>query len=133
MLGHLTATSYRSTPRQTDNSPYFTSIGDKVHRGGVAVSRDLLCGACKKLHRRCKHPENQTKVHYGDWLFAKELGFLQVNDVMGDFTRQIVNGKKVHIPIRQQIDVWVESLVDEKKFHRTYKGGKLEFWKVQSN
>ena len=31
LLGNLQVTSYRSVPNQTDNSPYFTSIGERVH------------------------------------------------------------------------------------------------------
>jgi len=131
-LGMLTATSYRSVPSQTDDSPFFTSIGDRCHKGGVAVSRDLLCGACKRLHGRCKHPEVVGRLHYGDWLYAKQLGFLQVNDVMGAYTTQRVKGKKVRIPIRNRIDVWVKTLLEEKAFHKIHKGGQVEVWKVES-
>lgn len=95
------------------------------------MSRDLLCGACRKLHERCQHPEYTKKLHYGDNLYAKELGFLKVNDVMGNYTTVRIQGKKTRLLIRNHIDVWVETLLEEKRFHKIHKGGKIEFWKVE--
>lgn len=107
LIGNLTVTSYRPVKEQTDSSPFYTSTKEHVRAGGCAVSRDLLCGACRKLHRRCDHPDNPTKLHYGDWLYIGQYGFRQVNDVMGDYTTQRVKGKKVRIPLRRRIDIFV--------------------------
>ncbi len=124
-------TAYQSVPKQTDSSPFYTSTGERVRSGGVAVSRDLLCGACRKLHKRCVHPDVYKRVHYGDWLYIREVGFLRVNDVMGDYTTQRVNGRKKRIPIRNHIDVWVGGLAEEKAFHKKWKGQTVELYKVK--
>lgn len=95
------------------------------------MSRDLLCGACRKLHKRCVHPDVYKRVHYGDWLYIREVGFLRVNDVMGDYTTQRVNGRKKRIPIRNHIDVWVGGLAEEKAFHKKWKGQTVELYRVK--
>ncbi len=95
------------------------------------MSRDLLCGACRKLHRRCKRPDYEAKIHYGDWLYVQEIGFLRVNDVMGDYTTQRINGRKVRIPIRQHIDAWVGGLSEERAFHKKWKGKTVELYRVK--
>lgn len=77
------------------------------------MSRDILCGACRRLHHRCKRPDNPTKLHYGQWLYIERYGFRQVNDVMGAYTTQRVKGKKVRIPIKRQIDIFVWSWEQE--------------------
>jgi hypothetical protein len=107
LVGNLTVTSYRAVKEQTDNSPFYTATGEHVRAGGVAVSRDLLCGACMKLHRRCGKPGSSTKLHYGDWLYVEKFGYRQVNDVMGAVTAQRVKGKVVRIPIKRHIDLFV--------------------------
>lgn len=113
LIGTLKITSYRAVREQTDSTPYETSTGEKVRAGGCAVSRDLLCGACKKLHHRCKHPENLTKLHYGDWIYVDGYGFRQVNDVMSA-TSRVKKGRRVsHIPIIRQIDLFVEKWSEE--------------------
>ncbi len=114
LIGNLTVTSYQPVREQTDSSPFNTSTSERVRAGGVAVSRDLLCGACKKLHRRCKRPDNPTKLHYGDWLYVDKYHYRQVNDVMADYTTQRVKGKKVRIPIRNHIDIFVWTYKEEK-------------------
>lgn len=132
IIGSLTTTAYRSVPQQTDDSPYFTSTGEHVAPGGVAVSRDLLCGACRKLHRRCQHPEYAKKLHYGDWLYSKEVGFVKINDVMGAFSKQRIKNRIVRIPINNHIDVWVPRLVDEKAFYKKHGSQPVEWWKVEA-
>lgn len=112
LVGNLTVTSYRSVPEQTDDSPYNTSTGESVHNGGVAISRDLLCGACRKLHHRCKHPEYNKKLHYGDWLYVPGNGFYRVNDVMG--ATKYDRGTKRRCTIKQAVDLWVPTYKDEK-------------------
>lgn len=114
LIGELTVTSYRSVPNQTDSTPYHTSTNVHVEPGGVAVSRDLLCGACRKLHRRCKHPEYAKKIHYGDWLYVEGYGFRFVNDCMSDTSSIRVKGKIKKRFIRNQIDLWVRSYQQEK-------------------
>lgn len=113
LVGNLTITSYRPVKAQTDSSPFNTSTGEKVRAGGCAVSRDLLCGACRKLHHRCKHPEYAGKIHYGQWLYIRKYGFRQVNDIMGA-THTVKKGRRVSkIPITRQIDLFVEKWSEE--------------------
>ncbi len=128
---NITITSYQSIRNQTDSSPFFTSIGERTRHGGVAVSRDMLCGACRRLHRRCAHPEDSRKLHYGDWLYVREIGFVRVNDVMGAYTTERVKGRKVRIPIAHHIDVWVGGLVEERAFHKKWKGKPVELYRIE--
>lgn len=110
-IGCLTVTSYRSVPGQTDDTPFYTSINEHVRAGGCAISRDLLCGACRRLHRRCDRPDNPTKLHYGDWLYIERYKFRQVNDVMGAREHYWVKTKhgrkRMFVTIRRHIDIWV--------------------------
>lgn len=105
----MVITAYRSIPAQTDSSPNFTSIGDRTHKGGVAISRDLLT--------RWKGPLN-----YGDYIYIENLGIYQVNDVMNDTTYDKQTHKRYKI--RQHIDIWVSSHNEEKKIgtqqHRVF-------------
>ena len=104
-LGVLTVTSYRSVPNQTDSTPFITSTNERVHDGGVAVSRDLLCPLSLKLklrHAR-KGCQFQNKIHYGDQLFTGPGGFRVVNDCM--------NARH-----KRRIDLWVPTLRMEKKY-----------------
>lgn len=112
LVGNLTVTSYRSVHQQTDATPYHTSTNEVVRKGGVAVSRDLLCGACRKLHKRCAHPEVTGKVHYGDYLLVDGHGILKVNDVMG--ATKYDKKTKRRYPITNAIDIWVSSYKEEK-------------------
>lgn len=96
----MTITSYRSIKSQTDSSPNFTSIGDFTHKGGCAVSRDLLS--------RWNGPCN-----YGDYIYVESLGIYKINDVMGDTGYDRVAHKR--FKIRQHIDLWVSSYDEEKK------------------
>lgn len=127
LISELTVTSYRSIPKQTDSSPYHTSTNAVVQPGGVAVSRDLLCGACRKLHKRCKHPEYKKRIHYGDWLYVKQYGFRFVNDCMSDTSSIRVKGKVKKRLIRNQIDLWVGSYQEEKAVNVK----KLEVFKIE--
>ncbi len=106
---NMTITAYRSIPSQTDSSPNYTSIGDRTHKGGVAVSRDLLT--------RWKGPLN-----YGDYVYIENLGIYQVNDVMNDTTYDKISHKR--FKLCQHIDIWVPSYDEEKKIgtqrHRVY-------------
>lgn len=117
LIGNLTITSYRSVKEQTDSSPFYTSTNEKVRAGGCAISRDLLCGACRKLHHRCKHPEYGKKLHYGEWLYIDRYGFRQINDVMGaaqHYSVKTSRGRKhLFIPIKQALDIWVEKWSEE--------------------
>ncbi len=114
LIGHCTITGYQSLKGQTDDSPNWTSIGERTHHGGVAVSRDLICKACRRLHRRCDHPEVGTGgIHYGDYVSIGNLGIYKVNDIMGDTMYDRVHHKRV--PIRKHFDIWVSSLNEERK------------------
>jgi len=112
LIGTLTITSYRSVPQQTDSTPFHTSTNERVRSGGAAVSRDLLCGACRRLHARCRRPEVRSKVHYGDYVLVKGHGILRVNDIMG-VTKYDKKTKKRY-PITKAIDIWVSSYKEEK-------------------
>lgn len=113
LIGTLQVTSYRPVPEQTDSSPNYTSIGVHVEPGGAAISRDLLCGACMRLHRRCDHPNVSDKIHYGQWLYIEDYGFVCVNDVMGDYASEKVKGKWKRFPIRNHIDIFVKTYKEE--------------------
>lgn len=120
LIGNLYVTSYRSVPNQTDNTPFHTSTGEKVTKDGVAVSQDLLCGACRKLHRRCLHPEYTKKLHYDDWIYVDRVGFKRINDAMN----------KRH---KNRLDIWVDSLKEEQKFHNQFKHTNLTVYKLKEN
>jgi len=127
LVGTLTVTSYRSVPEQTDSTPFHTSTGAHVEPGGVAISRDLLCGACRKLHKRCRHPEYLKKIHYGDWLFIENYGFRFVNDCMSNTSTKKIKGKVKKFVIKNQIDLWVSSYKEEKSVNVK----KLLIYKIQ--
>lgn len=127
LIGNLTVTSYRSVPKQTDSTPYHTSTGAHVEPGGAAISRDLLCGACRKLHKRCRHPEYKKKIHYGDWLFVEGYGFRFVNDCMSNTSDIRVKGKRKKRIITNQIDLWVRTYKEEK----TVDVKKLNVYKIE--
>lgn len=105
LIGNLSITAYRSVPSQTDDSPYVTSIGERVHPHGVAVSRDLL--------KRWGGPLN-----YGDVLYIEDIGFKVVNDCMAERHKQ-------------HIDIWVSTLEKEKAFHKKFKARKVKVWLVK--
>lgn len=90
LIGNMTLTSYRSVPEQTDDTPFHTSVGEKVSVRGCAVSRDLL--------KRWGGPLN-----YGDLIYIEGIGFKFVNDCMA-------------LRHKQSIDIWVETYEDEKRF-----------------
>lgn len=103
LVGSLLTTSYRSVPEQTDASPFITSIGERVNEHGIAVSQDLL---------------RSGAVKYGDHVYIEDVGFKVVNDCL--------NARH-----RNHIDVWVDSLAAEKKFHKKFKGRKLKVYLVR--
>lgn len=82
-----TVTSYRSVPAQTDSTPFHTSIGERTHPGGCAVSPDLL----------------HSVAPYGTYLFIEGVGICRVNDT-------------THPRHRNLIDIWVPSYQAEKAF-----------------
>ncbi len=120
LIGNLQVTAYRSVPSQTDASPYYTSTNELVSPDGVAISQDLICLACKKLHKRCKHPENPTALHYGDWIYIDKVGYKRVNDLMA----------KRH---KMRVDVWVRNYKEEKAFDRQFRSTKLTVFKIKES
>lgn len=118
LLGPLTVTTYQSIPAQTDSSPNYTSIGQKTRKGGAAVSRDLLCRVSKQCRRNVKTVCDPTKLHYGDYIWIKDLGIFQVNDCMG--ATKYVKERKKRVPITNAVDVWVSSYGEEKAFDDKY-------------
>ena len=135
LLGNYQVTSYRSVPNQTDVSPYHTSTGERVHDSGTTISQDILCGACRKLHKRCQHPEYTKKLHYGDMLYIKEIGFKVINDCMGKVkTYRIktnVGYKKLFKKQLNSIDIWVPFKEDEEAFHSKYGINKHTVWLIK--
>lgn len=134
-VGNLTFTSYRSVKNQTDDSPFHTSTNQRVFNGGAAISQDRLCGACRKLHKRCERPDNLTKIHYGDCLYLEGIGFKIVNDCMGKFKRYKIRTKDgTRVLFKKQtnwIDVWVPTLKDEQQFHRSKGIKQYKVWLVK--
>lgn len=130
LLGQIKITAYQSLKRDTDSTPFHTSTGKHVIVGGCAISRDMLCGACRKKHRRCDHPDYTKKLHYGDDLYINGHGLVKINDVMGEYTRVRINGKIKRFPITKQIDIWVENKPEESKVFKQYRNGFTEVWKV---
>lgn len=118
LIGSFYVTSYRSVPSQTDNTPFYTSTGERVSKDGLAISQDLLCGACKKLHKRCLHPEYKGKLHYDDWIYVENIGIKRINDVMNPRHKK-------------RMDVWVASYKQEAMFHKKYKSTNLKVYKIK--
>lgn len=90
LLGSMMTTSYRSVPSQTDDSPFVTSIGERVSPRGCAVSQDML-------------KKNGGTLDYGDLLYIEGIGYRFVNDTM-------------NIRHKRSIDIWVATHAEEKKF-----------------
>ena len=66
LVGKVSCYMYNPTESQTDSSPHYTSIGEKVQEGIIAVSQDLL-----------------DKVNYYDMVYIKELDrYFYVMDCM---------------------------------------------------
>jgi len=135
-VAELTITSYRSVPESTDSTPYNTSTGQRVRVGGAAISQDILCGACRKLHRRCEHPEYTKKIHYGDQVYIKDIGFKEINDCMGlvkTYRVKTSTGyKKLFKKQLQSLDIWVPYFEDEHAFHSKYGINKHAVWLVKT-
>lgn len=106
VIGQLQVTSYRSVPSQTDDSPFITSIGERVNEHGVAVSQDLL-------------KKNGGPLNYGDMVYIENLGWKVVNDCM-------------HPRYRNRIDVWVKDYKSEKAFDERFKRTKLLVYVVRN-
>src|SRR5258708_5305016 len=102
IIGNLNITSYRSVRSQTDDSPFFTSIGEHVCKDGVAVSQDLLADGT---------------FSYGDWIYIEDIGLKRVNDTMA-------------LKMKNHIDVWVGSQKEERAFFRKYGRRRLKVWKI---
>ncbi len=123
-LGTMTVTSYRSVPAQTDKSPYYTSTGERCNVNGAAISQDRLCKACRRLHKRCKQPNDLRFIHYGDIVIIENIGTRIINDCMGKFKHYKIQTKygKHNIFKKQNnwIDIWVKSYNDEHEFHKQY-------------
>lgn len=135
LAGTLIATSYRSVPNQTDNSPFITSIGEHCYNGGAAISQDKLCKVCRRAHKRCKEPSDVRYIHYGDCLYIEGIGFKIVNDCMGKYKHYRIKTKQGFKSrfIKQEnwIDVWVGSYKDEHLFHKKFGMKQHKIWIVK--
>jgi 3D (Asp-Asp-Asp) domain-containing protein len=87
LVGNLQITSYRSLENQTDQSPWITSIGERVNNHGVAVSQDLL---------------RDGRLKYGDIIFIEGFGFKVVNDCMNP-------------RLKNAVDIWVATKQEEHR------------------
>ena len=103
IVGEFRVTSYRSVKNQTDDSPFITSTGEHVYKGGCAASQDLL---------------KAKIVSYGDLIYIQDLGFYSINDTM-------------HSRIKRQFDVWVETLSEEKAHDKQFRRRKLKVWLIK--
>lgn len=124
LLGSFVVTSYQSITKQTDNTPLYTSINERVHPHGVAVSQDWLCPKAKaktlRGFRLCKREKScpaPQRLHYHDWIYIDHVGLKNVNDVMNERHRK-------------RFDVWVNSYREEKVFDRRFGQMKLDVWIV---
>lgn len=106
LIGSFTVTSYRSVPQQTDHSPFVTATGERVKKGGIAASRDLMCPASffkasvMRLHKR-KNCILKHRLHYGDKVYVEKYGWFRINDCMN----------KRH---KKRFDIWVKTYNEEK-------------------
>lgn len=104
LLGNMKVTAYRSVPEQTDESPWITSIGERVSVRGCAVSRDLLANG---------------KVRYGDLLYIQGPNeFRFVTDCM-------------HQRFSNSIDLWVATEAQEHEFFKLWGTRKLKVYLVR--
>lgn len=104
-IGSLTITAYRSTPQQTDSTPYTTSIGERVTTRGCAISQDMLV-------------QNGGPLAYGDLLYIDNVGFRFINDTMNH-------------RCKKAIDLWVPTKEEERKIDKQFKGSKTRIWVIR--
>lgn len=107
LITNATVTSYRSIKSQTDNSPFYTSIGEHTNVHGVAVSQDLL-------------KQNGGPLSYGDLVYVEKIGYKFVNDCMA---------KRMH----NHIDIWVEEYSQEKEFDKKWAGKRTRIWLIKTS
>jgi hypothetical protein len=96
-IGLMNITAYQPKKKQTDSSPWSTSIGERVTIRGCAVSQDMLA-------------DNGGPLHYGDLLFIEHVGFRFVNDCMN---KRISHG----------LDLWVPTQEAERKVFSKFHNG----------
>lgn len=88
-LGVCAMTAYTNRPQETDSTPNWTSISDRVRVGGIAASQDWI---------------KSGKVRYGDIIFVPELGrFFTVNDCMNE-------------RLKKRFDVFTFDLEEARRF-----------------
>lgn len=119
-IGTQIITSYQSIKAQTDDSPFITSIGERVHQDGVAVSQDQLCPAGKGCRRNVKMFCNTSKVHYKDVVWIEDIGFKIVNDCMNERHRN-------------RFDVWVKNYGEEYAFDQRFGKRRLKVWLIRGD
>lgn len=126
----ISVTAYRSVPDQTDSTPYVTSTGETVHHGGAAISRDLLCPACRRHHARCASPVRIDKLHYGDVVSVPGAGWYAINDAMGEYVTKTIGGRKTRVVQTMGLDIWVNSKKKEADIARRFGGKKVVITKL---
>jgi 3D (Asp-Asp-Asp) domain-containing protein len=85
-------TSYRSVPEQTDDTPFYTSIGLHVKEGFCAVSQDQL----------------GKSIHYGDILYVEIPAKPELN-------RYCMVADTMNKRNKRAIDFWVATKAQEHK------------------
>jgi len=103
-VGLMNVTAYQPKRKQTDASPWSTSIGERVTIRGCAVSQDMLA-------------ENGGPLHYGDLLFIEHVGFRFVNDCMN---KRIQHG----------LDLWVPDHAAEHNVYLKFHNGLANIYLV---
>lgn len=128
LLSSITVTSYQPIRSQTDDSPTITSIGVRVNKHGVAVSRDLLCpmALCKDLRikRHSSSVCRLRRIHYNDAIYIEGYGWKIVNDCMNKRHKRAVDilvfskEEEHKIGTRHGLKVWVVQHEKEKASSR---------------
>lgn len=111
-------TSYQPKVSQTDDTPFYTSINERVNGHGVAVSRDLLCPMSLNKNLKIKRHLSNTcnlrhrYIHYYDALYIEGFGFKIVNDCMNQRHKRALDifvwtqKEERAIGVRTNLKVW---------------------------
>ena len=130
MVGNFVVTSYIPDAKQTDSSPWITSIGERVNNHGIAVHPSLFCPKAKRVSSTglitlCKRGDkcpDKDAIHYHDVLYIEDVGYRIVNDIMANKTQ-----------MNSRFDVWVPGKKDERAFHKQFGKRQLSVWRVVGN
>jgi len=94
LVARVTCTAYSSTPDQTDSTPFITASMQRVERGIIALSRDLL-----------RRYTPGAPFDFGDHVELVGVGVFRVEDTM-------------HRRWRNRADIWVHSKAEARQWGR---------------